>query len=79
MRHSYEAMNKTPELMVDLMLAHRKRGFDYQWLTLMRGEPQHEATWKPNKDLIDAIGTMTAALQIDIESKGISSDKLMQM
>lgn len=66
----------TPEFMVDRILAHRKRGRSYQWITLMHGEPQYQATWQPTRDFIDADGTMTAALLIYIESKGIFAEKL---
>lgn len=46
---------------VDSILAHRRRGKGYQWLTLMKGAPQHEASWQPTRDFVDDDGTLTAA------------------
>ena len=46
---------------VESIQAHRKRGCCYQWLTLMKGAPQHEAEWQPTKDFIDRDGTITKA------------------
>ena len=46
---------------VDRILAHRRRGRGLQWLTLMKGVPQHGAQWQPMRDFVDANGTVTAA------------------
>lgn len=46
---------------VERILAHRKKGRGYQWLTLMKGTPTHDAQWQPTKDFIDNDGTMTKA------------------
>lgn len=46
---------------VDKILAHRPRGKGYQWLTLLKGYPQHEARWQPTRDFVDADGTITKA------------------
>lgn len=48
---------------VDSILKHRRRGRGLQFLTLMRGAPQHEAEWQPTRDFVDADGTLTAALK----------------
>jgi hypothetical protein len=44
-------------------LAHRLRGRGYQFLTLMRGDPIHDAEWQPGSDFIDPDGTITEVLQ----------------
>ena len=46
---------------VDKILGHRKRGRGYQWLTLMKDAPQHDAQWQPTKDFVDNDGTLTKA------------------
>lgn len=46
---------------VDRILAHRKRGRGFQWLTLMKGTPRHEAQWQPTRDFLDPDGMVTAA------------------
>ena len=38
---------------------HRKRGRGYQFLTLLKGVPRHEAVWQPTKDFVDTDGTLT--------------------
>ena len=35
---------------VEKILAHRKRGRGYQFLTLWKGYPDHEAQWLPAKN-----------------------------
>lgn len=52
----------SPEYVVDKIIAHRKRGKGFQWLTQMIGELQHDAIWQPTKDFIDSDGTVTRAL-----------------
>ncbi len=47
------------EHVVDKVLAHRKRGRGYQFLTQMKGEPDHDATWQPTRDFVDNDGTVT--------------------
>lgn len=39
------------EFVVEILLNLRKRGKGYQWLTLMKGEPTHEATGLPTRDV----------------------------
>ncbi len=51
-----------PGFVVEEILSHRKRGHGYQFLTLMKGAPRHEASWQPTRDFIDSDGTVTAAL-----------------
>ena len=51
-----------PEYEVESILAHRRRGRGYQFLTLMKGDPIHDAEWQPARDFIDPDGTMTEAL-----------------
>lgn len=48
---------------VDRIVAHRKRGRGYQWLTLLKGAPQHEAEWQPTRDFVDDDGTLTKAFR----------------
>ena len=48
---------------VDCILRHRRRGRGFQFLTLMKGAPQHEAQWQPTRDFVDADGTLTAAFR----------------
>ena len=38
---------------VEKILKHRKRGRGYQWLTLMKGTPTHEAKWQQARDFTD--------------------------
>ena len=47
------------EYTVDKILNHRKRGRGYQFLTLMKGEPHHDAKWQPTSDFVDKDGTVT--------------------
>lgn len=46
---------------VDRILAHRKRGRGYQWLTLFENSNTHDAQWQPTRDFIDADATLTKA------------------
>lgn len=56
---------------VERILAHRKRGRGYQWLTLLKGYPQHEAEWQPTRDFVDADGTVTDAFRTYIKEHGL--------
>lgn len=47
------------EHVVGRILAHRKRGRGFQFLTQMKGDPSHDVTWQPTKDFIDKDGTVT--------------------
>lgn len=47
------------ENIVDKIFAHRRRGRGNQFLTLLRGEPDHDATWQPTRDFVDGDRTVT--------------------
>lgn len=47
------------EYIVEKILKHRKRGRGYQFLTLMKGEPNHDASWLPTSNFVDKDGTVT--------------------
>ena len=49
------------EYEVEKILKHRKRGQGYQWLTLMKGTPTHEAQCQPTGDFADEDKTTTKA------------------
>lgn len=59
------------EFVVDKILSHRKRGRGYQFLTLMKGDPTHEAEWQPMRDFIDKDGTMNENFLSYIKGQGI--------
>lgn len=44
---------------VEKILARRRRGRSYQWLTLLRAMEPHDAEWQPTRDFVDADGTLT--------------------
>ncbi len=44
------------------ILNHKKRGRRYLWLTLLRGDPLHEATWPLTRDFMDTDGIVTEQL-----------------
>ncbi len=46
------------EYIVDKILKHRRKGRGFQFLTLMKGDPTHDAEWQPTKDFVDKDGTM---------------------
>ena len=46
------------EYVVQAILSHRKKGSGFQFLTLMQGDPSHDAEWQPTQDFIDSDGTM---------------------
>ena len=59
------------EYVVDKILRHRRRGRGYQFLTLMKGDPTHEAEWQPMRDFIDKDGTMNAKFLEYIKKQNI--------
>ncbi len=46
------------EYVVHEILKHRRRGREYQFLTLMKGDPTHDAEWQPMRDVVDKDGTI---------------------
>ena len=48
---------------VDRILAHRKRGRGYQWLTLLETSNTHDAQWQPTRDFVNVDGTLTKAFR----------------
>lgn len=56
---------------VDRILAHRRRGRGWQFLTLFQESPLHEAEWKPLRDFVDRDNTITQALHEYIVSHGL--------
>lgn len=56
---------------VERILSHRKRGRGYQWLTLLKGAPEHEAEWQPTRDFVDGDGTLTEAFRTYIVHHGL--------
>ena len=48
-----------PLFEVSEILKHRKRGRGFQFLTLLKGKPCHEAVWQPTRDFVDRDGTLT--------------------
>lgn len=61
---------------VSKILAHRKAGKGYRWLTLMEGDETHEATWQPTKDFVDNDGTITEAFRDYIKEHSLLPDVL---
>ena len=59
------------EQIVDKILNHRRRGKGFQFLTLMKGAPIHDAEWQPTRDFVDKDGTVTKVWQEYIRQKGI--------
>ena len=59
------------EHVVAEILKHRPRGRGFQFLTLMKGAPRHDATWQPTKDFVDRDGTVTKVWQEYIKNVGI--------
>lgn len=58
-----DATAEIPLFKVDRILAHRKRGRGFQWLTLMQNSSTHEAQWQPTRDFVDKDGTLTKAFR----------------
>lgn len=56
---------------VEAILQHRKRGKGYQFLTLMKGAPRHDAEWQPTRDFVDEDGTVTGIWYDYIKQHGI--------
>lgn len=56
---------------VDRTLPHWCRGCGFQFSTLHKDAPSHEAEWKPRRDLTDAHGSFTQALRIYTTAKDI--------
>ena len=46
------------EYLVDKILKHGKRGRGYQFLTIMKGAPTHDAEWQPSCDCYHTNGTI---------------------
>ena len=59
------------EHVVEKILKHRARGRGFQFLTLMKGAPTHDAVWLPTRDFVDADGTVTDVWQNYIRENGI--------
>lgn len=47
---------------VSEILAHRRKGRGFHFLTLYSNTPSHDAEWKPLRDFVDSDGTITKAL-----------------
>ena len=63
------------EYFVQKILNHRKRGRGFQFLTQMKGSPEHDSEWQPTKDFIDNDGTMNDQFLAYIKSKNILKEK----
>jgi len=59
------------EHVVDKILNHRRRGRGYQFLTLMKGDPIHDAIWQPTRDFVDRDGSVTEIWQKYIQEQDI--------
>ena len=59
------------EHIVEKILNHRPRGRGYQFLTLMKGAPNHDAEWQPTSDFVDPDGTVNAVWQTYIQENDI--------
>lgn len=58
---------------VEEILSQIQRRHVSHWLTLLKGIPHHEATWKPAREFVDTDGTLTAAFQEYISDQNILS------
>lgn len=47
------------ENVFESILKHRKRGSGYQFLTLVKRMPNHEAEWQPTRDFVNRGDTIT--------------------
>lgn len=56
---------------VEKILSHRRRGRGYQFLTLLKGTPQHDAEWQPVRDFVDSDGTMNQEFDKYIKQNNI--------
>lgn len=61
------------EYVVSEIFSHRKKGKGYEFLTLLKGTPRHEAEWQPTCDFMDEEGTLTEAFHVYITQYGILS------
>ena len=59
------------EYIVESILKHRRRGRGYQFLTLMKGSPTHDAEWQPTRDFVDKDGTINDKFYKYIKCQGI--------
>jgi len=59
------------EYIVEKILNHRKKGKGYQFLTLWKGYPEHDATWQKTSDFIDSSGNKNGIWQEYISDIGI--------
>ena len=59
------------EYVVDNILKHRRRVRGFQFLTLMKGSPSHDAEWQPAKDLVDKDGKINDKFLVYIKSQDI--------
>ncbi len=60
------------EYIVESILNHRKRGKGYQFITLMKVSPTHDADWQPSRDFIDKDGTLR-----DVSLEYIKNKKIL--
>lgn len=51
------------EFVVEIILKHWKRGSGFQFLTLMKGEPLHDAEWLPTRNFVEKDGTNVKFLE----------------
>ena len=63
--------NTGEEYIVEAILKHRKIGNGFQFLTLMKGDPTHDAEWQPTRDFVDPDGTMNEKFYEYIKKNGI--------
>jgi len=59
------------EYIVEKILGHRKKGRGYQFLTLWKGYPNHDATWQKTADFIDHRGNKNVIWQDYLRQNGI--------
>ncbi|PXF42428.1 hypothetical protein BWQ96_07839 [Gracilariopsis chorda] len=59
------------EYEVAAILKHKKRGKEFQFLTLMEGAPNHDSEWLSKKSFVDKDGTVTGVWQEYIRQAGI--------
>ena len=59
------------EYEVEAILKHRKIGRGYQFLTLWKGYPNHDATWQKTSDFIDSRENKNSIWQEYLRDKGI--------
>ena len=64
---------KGDEYVVEKILKHRRKGKGFQFLTLMKGDPTHDAEWQPTRDFIDKDNTINETFLDYIKSQDILS------